>query len=194
VAVSKSLLSHTNLRQFSEGTHNETHHSPQFVTYLSLLALIVNLIGCREEARRTAPNEEVNRPLLEIISVKADHMPPFPGQEHAAWEFPMIVLRLTNRGHTPARLTRITAKPVTTLSDNCEFKFKEDQVLNLSRRIAIGADEEFYLGVAAKAPCQVSMLLGITTEYTNEISGAEHTQDLRTSTTLVFGDEPPQKN
>lgn len=126
-----------------------------------------------------------NRPVLSIASVKADRMPPFPGQEDTAWGFPLLEISFKNDGITSARLTEAALK---SLPGGCDLRFKGDQKMNIE--IPPGYEDKALFEVKVTPPCKTSGLVKLTVTYTNLASGVEYIQELSASADLAFGDQP----
>jgi len=131
-----------------------------------------------------------NRPVLSIASVKADHMPPFPG-ESSAWGFPLLDISFKNDGNTSAQLTEAALRSDLPSGD-CDLRsrFKDNEKMNIV--ISPGQEDRALFAVKARLPCKMSGLIKLTVTYTNLASGVEYTQELSASADLAFGDQPTQ--
>jgi len=131
-----------------------------------------------------------NRPVLSIASVKADHFPPFPGEDSSGWGFPFLHIGFKNDGNTTARLTEVALKSYVP-ANGCEVSSKGNQQMNIV--IPPGYQDRALFAVDVRPPCKTSGVIKLTVTYTNLDSGVEYTQELSTSVDLVFGDQPPQQ-
>lgn len=131
-------------------------------------------------------NDGNNRPVLSIVSVKADHLPPYPGREDI---FPLLAVSFKNDGNTSAQLTEAALKSYSP-SGGCDLKFEGNQKMNIV--IPSGHEDHTLFAVKVAPPCKTSGTITLTVEYTNLASGVEYTQELSASADLAFGDQPTQ--
>jgi hypothetical protein len=90
-----------------------------------------------------------NRPLLSIAGVKADHFPPFPGEEDSsASNFSLLVVSFKNDGNTTARLTEAALKSYLP-SGGCDLSFKGAQKMNIV--IPAGYENQALFGVDVRS-------------------------------------------
>jgi len=136
-------------------------------------------------------NDGNDRPVLSITSVKANHFPPFPGEDSSGWGFPYLDISFKNDGNTSARLTEAVALKSSLPSGDCDLSFKGNEMMNIV--IPPGQADHALFAVNVRPPCKTSGVIKLTVVYTNLVSGVEYTQELSASADLLFGDQPGQR-
>lgn len=123
---------------------------------MSVIAIGIASLSCRNFQRSKAVNEGSNRPMLSTASVKADHLLPYPGRENNPWEFPLFVVRFKNDGNASARLTEAGLKSYLP-SRGCDLSFEGNQKMNIV--IPPGHEDQALMAVKVTLPCKTSGLI-----------------------------------